>query len=185
MSILSDSRKSIENISTYVFFTNYRFLYLYTTEESKTMQILEDVAEETETKKIYTYDIVRGLQCEKDKKLKYRKKEEKADIYRTLEFITDNIEGKSFVIFKDIHSLFETDPRLVRAFKNCINDILINQIPVYLFVISPVLHIPPEIEKEAVVIDIPLPSRDEIKKILNEFLGKNNFYGVSEILKSN
>ncbi len=183
MSILSNKIAAVKIISTYVA-SDYKLLYLYTSEESKTMKILEQVARETDTQRIYTYDIVKGLQCKQDKKLKYRKKEEKTDIYKTLEFIADNIEGKSFVVFKDIHSLLDSDHRLARAFKNCINDILNNHIPVNLFVISPVLHIPPEIEKEAVVIDIPLPSRDEIKEIVNRFLEKNNFHGVSEILKS-
>lgn len=50
--------------------------------------------------------------------------------------------------------------------------------------ISPVLTIPPEIEKETVVIDIPLPSRSEISKILEDFFDITGFHGVSETLRS-
>lgn len=182
MSIPQDKLEVIEIVSTYVN-SGYKFLYLYTSEESKTMHILEEAARETETQKIYSYDTAKGLQCKGDKSLKYRKNEEKTDIYKTLEFIVNNIEGKSFVVFKDIHGLFAADHRLARAFKNCINDLLINHIPVNLFIISPVMYIPPEIEKEAVVIDIPLPSREEIKKLLIGFFEKTGFPAVNERLQ--
>lgn len=181
---LSEKYKDIiEQISTYVF-ANYKFLYLYSPEELKAKQILEAVAQNTEVSHIYTYDIIRGLQCEQDKKLKYRGKDDTTDIYKALDYITENIEHRSFVIFKDLHSLFENDPRLQRAFKNCIIDLLINEIPVYLFNISPILYIPSELEKEVVLIDIPLPQRDVIKEIVEKFLIESNFHGIGEVLKS-
>lgn len=172
----------IHQISNYIF-AGYKFIYLYTTEELKTLEILKGVAEETETEKLYTFDPVRGLNCELDKRLKYRKREERQDVFNILEYISENIEGRSFVIFKDVHTLFELDRRVPRAFKNCLEDILTGGLPITLITISPVLQIPPEIEKDAVVIDIPLPTRDEIKKILEDFFERSSFHGVSEILK--
>lgn len=182
MTMWQTRKETIEEISTYIA-ADYKLLYLYTSEELKTLQILNEVARETETQKIYTYDSVKGLQCEKDKRLKYRKNEEKTDIYWVLDYIEKNIEDKSFVVFKDIHALFSIDQRLPRAFKNCINELLLKHIPAHLFLVSSVMHMPAEIEKEAVVIDIPLPSREEIKDILNDFLMKTGFAGVSEGLK--
>lgn len=176
-------RDSITQISDYIF-AGFKFLYLYTTEELKTLEILKEVAQEIEAEKIYTYYTVRGLECEKDKKLKYWKKEYKQNIYMALDFISESIEVKSLAIFKDIYNLFETDRTLARAFKNCIENILTKKIPVTLIAISPVLQIPPEIEKETVVVDIPLPSRDEIKELLEKFLKDTGFSGVPESLKS-
>lgn len=181
---LSDEYKNIiELISTYVF-ANYKFLYLYSPEELKAKMILEAVARNTEVSHIYTYDIIRGLHCKQDKQLKYRSKEDTNDIYKALDYITENIENRSFVIFKDLHSLFENDPKLYRAFKNFIIDLITNDIPVYLFNISPILHIPSELEKDIVVIDIPLPTREVIKEKLDRFLFENSFHGIGELLKS-
>ncbi|MEJ5301332.1 MAG: AAA family ATPase [Thermodesulforhabdaceae bacterium] len=180
--ITQHRKKLVEEISTYVA-ADYKLLYLYTSEELKTMEILNEVARETETQMIYTYDAVKGLQCDNDKRLKYRKNEEKNDIYWALEYIENNIDKKSFVVFKDIHGLFSIDQKLARGFKNCINYTLLNHMPVNLFIISPIMYIPPEIEKEVVVLDIPLPSREEIKDMLNDFLNDIGFAGVSEGLK--
>ncbi len=51
-------RDSITQISDYIF-AGFKFLYLYTTEELKTLEILKEVAQEIEAEKIYTYYTVR------------------------------------------------------------------------------------------------------------------------------
>lgn len=175
-----DRHSTVKEISVYVH-SGYAFLYLYTTEEGRTLKILEDVAKETETQIIYTYDIAKGMQCiyGEDRRLKYDKRE---DIHSAFEFITGCIENKSFVLFKDIHSMLQSDPKLVRTFKNTINEVLSKGIPVNIFIVSPVLHIPSEIDKEAIVIDIPLPSRNEIAEIFDKFTNRHHI-SVSGILK--
>ncbi|MGD0282357.1 MAG: AAA family ATPase [Dissulfurispiraceae bacterium] len=182
--IQKNKQSMIEEVVTYVS-ADYKLLYLYTSEELKTLQILKEVAKETDFKRIYTYDIVNGLQCDEDKQLRYHQnKDERTDIFKTLDFIIRNIDVKSFVVFKDIHSLFQTDQRLVRAFKNCINELLEqgDDSKINIFLVSSVLYIPTEIEKEVTVIDIPLPSRGEIEKTIIEMLTKINV-NIGEGLK--
>jgi ATP-dependent 26S proteasome regulatory subunit len=128
--------------------------------------------------KIYAYDISNGMYCiyGKDERLNI---DNRKDILDAINFIEDSIDEPSFVVFKDIHKILEDD-KTVRAIKNCIY----KNTDATIFILSPILTIPKELEKDCLTFDISLPERDEIKIIFEEFIEKNA-YKFSETSKNN
>ncbi|MHB1697498.1 MAG: AAA family ATPase [bacterium] len=173
-----NKQKTIESIITYVS-AGYPLIYLYTSEELKALEIIKQAAVNSSPRrnKIYIYDIAKGMYCidDQDERLSI---DNRTDILDAINFIEDSIDEPSFVIFKDIHKLLEDD-KTVRAIKNCVY----KNTDATVFVISPVLTIPKELEKESVTFDISLPERDEIKSIFEEFTEKDS-YKFSETSKN-
>lgn len=77
------------------------------------------------------------------------------------------IESKTLYILKDFHPYLDNNVAVVRRLK----DIAKEARNVYrnIIILSPVLFIPPELEKEIAVIDFPLPDEDEIKLVFDKF----------------
>lgn len=142
------------------------------------MEIIKQSALSSRRNKIYAYDISNGMYCiyGKDERLNI---DNRKDILDAINFIEDSIDEPSFVVFKDIHKILEDD-KTVRAIKNCIY----KNTDATIFILSPILTIPKELEKDCLTFDISLPERDEIKIIFEEFI-ENNAYKFSETSKNN
>jgi SpoVK/Ycf46/Vps4 family AAA+-type ATPase len=155
--------------------SSYPIIYLYTSEEYKATRIIKHVAADVDAETIYRYDLSEGLQCILgiDKRLKYDKRN---NIHEAVGFFAKAVDKKAFAIFCDIHGILNQDSKLIRLFKNIANEILHNNLPITIFIISSCLQIPSELEKNIVVVDIPLPTRDEIGQSLDIFL---NRYGIT------
>jgi AAA+ superfamily predicted ATPase len=168
----------------------YPIIYLYSSEETRTMDILKEVAVKDGADLIFTFDIADGFECiwSSGKAESYRKKHEKQFSLKkrltlddTVTYVNLNITEKSYIVFLDMHIQFQNNPAYVRKFKNMIKEL--SDKPVNIFLLSPVLNIPVEIEKETITLEIPLPRQHEVRNILERFL---ETYGLnpSEILKA-
>ncbi len=187
--IQKGEKETIQDIQDYIA-AGYPLLYLYTTEELKTLNMLKQVAFNTDASLIVTFDTSNGLQCyyikdEPDDSLQKIEKQlnvaKRDTIEKAIKFIIENIgEIKSFVIFKDMHNVFNQE--ITRMLKNLLYIIKTEQKPINILFISPILHIPTEIEKEVVTIDIPLPTKEEINNILEEFIFTMGI-SISDLLK--
>ena len=87
----------------------------------------------------------------------------KGDPITALDFAISYAEPAIFV-FKDLHP-FTHQHDVVRRLRDVYQQF--RGKPKTLIVLSPILSLPPEIEKEITVIDYPLPDIDEVEKILN------------------
>ncbi|MCU1280374.1 MAG: ATPase central domain protein [bacterium] len=77
------------------------------------------------------------------------------------------IEGKGLFVLRDFHAYVD-NPTVVRKLRDLAHDLKKSQKNVIL--LSPVLKIPPELEKEVAIIDWDLPDRAEIDGIVGKLL---------------
>lgn len=156
----------IDEIKINIKTDSYKLFYVYTLEEQKAVQIVSEIAKQL-SQKVYHYDIASGLVCSDDKRVKNLPDETKKDLGSVLKWLEAN--GSGFVVFKDINPILETDPVMLRAFKNFLTAISEKHIYLKIFIVSSTSNIPSGIQHDAFFIDIPLPSRQEIEHALNQF----------------
>ncbi len=160
----------IKEISDYIR-ARYPILYLVTSEEGRAMSDIGKVAE-TCGKQIWTWSASDGMIDPKGMEVKDPKGELLISPLRALRFIQKSQERALF-IFKDLHLFLEdpfpqyiTDPVQVRRL---LRDVAISFRTSFksLILVSPILKIPVELEKDISVFDYPLPDQKQIAEILD------------------
>ena len=143
----------LKEISIYIK-ARYPIVYLVTSEETRVEKLFEKVSEYNK-KQCYFWSATNGYYNTN----KFGKDNAPLNALNT---IMDYAEPGLFIL-KDFHHYLE-EPLVIRKLR----DIVANLKKSYktLFIISPVLVLPPGLEKDITPIDIPLPSADEIKQIL-------------------
>ena len=91
--------------------------------------------------------------------------EAKGDPVAALDFVIEHDEPSLFVI-KDFHSFIRGRVDVVRRLRDVYQ--ALQESPKTLILLSPILAVPPELEKEITVADYPLPDVDEVEEIVNE-----------------
>ncbi|HMK37339.1 MAG TPA: AAA family ATPase [Desulfomonilaceae bacterium] len=81
-----------------------------------------------------------------------------------------NIQETAFLIINDIHVFLKDNPPVLRKLKDTSKRIENGYKTI--FMVSPMLEIPPEITSEVVLVDVPLPGTDEIDKLLTQVISK-------------
>lgn len=82
----------------------------------------------------------------------------------------EGFNQQTFLILKDIHSKLNDD-RVIALLRRIAEDNLYNEeFNCTVFIVSEVTVIPRELENYITVFDIPLPTEDEIKNIINQFI---------------
>ena len=134
--------------------SRYPIIYLVTSEENRAEKLMKKAAQLTK-KQCFFWSVTDGY-YNTDKF-----GNDKTPL-NALNIILGYTEPALFVL-KDFHPYLE-DPVIIRKLR----DIVANLKKSYktLFLISPVLVLPPGLEKDITPIDIPLPSANEIKQIL-------------------
>ncbi len=147
----------LKEISIYIK-ARYPIIYLVTSEENRAEKLLEK-AGELNRKPCFFWSVTSGF-------YNTGKFGRDAAPIKALNTIMDYTEPGLFIL-KDFHSYLE-EPLIIRRLR----DIVANLKKSYktLFIISPVLVLPPGLEKDITPIDIPLPSTGEIKQILMDLV---------------
>lgn len=147
----------LKEISIYIK-ARYPIIYLVTSEENRAEKLLEK-AGELSKKLCFFWSVTDGYYNTS----KFGK--DKTPL-KALNTIMDYTEPGLFIL-KDFHPYLE-EPEIIRKLR----DIVANLKKSYktLFIISPVLVLPPGLEKDITPIDIPLPSTREIKQILLQII---------------
>ncbi len=142
----------------------YPLVYLVSWEEQRLDGILKELAQ-THGKSLYEWSLTRGL-----------RKVGGARVIPPTEGTRDPVEaltavGKldepALVVLKDFHP-FLSDPAAIRAMRELAHDLKSTYTTVLL--LSPVLTIPIELEKDITVLDIPLPSFEDLFQLLKEIV---------------
>jgi AAA+ superfamily predicted ATPase len=81
-----------------------------------------------------------------------------------------NIQETAFLIINDIHVFLKDNPPVIRKLKDAARKIENGYKAI--FMVSPLMDIPPEISSDVVLIDVPLPNADEIDRILTQLITK-------------
>lgn len=147
----------LKEISIYIK-ARYPIIYLVTSEEGRAEKLLEK-AGELSKKPCFFWSATGGY-------YNTNKFGKDTDPLNALNVIMDYTEPGLFIL-KDFHPFLE-DPVTIRK----IRDIVANLKKSYktLFIISPLLVLPPGLEKDITPVDIPMPSTKEIKQVLLQLI---------------
>ncbi|MHC4714857.1 MAG: hypothetical protein ACYTAN_16565 [Planctomycetota bacterium] len=137
----------------------YPILYVVSWEESRIETALKDVAARL-GKQIYFWACTSGFDKES------LNQGEGYKVNPALDRVVESPERAIFV-FKDLHSFLE-DHRAVRKLRDVADHL--RRSYKTLVILSPVLKIPVELEKDVTVFDAPLPDMAEMDSILRNFL---------------
>lgn len=141
----------------------YPLLYMVTAEESRAELEITRVAQEC-NRKIVVWSFTEGLINIESKQVTKTPTPEKA-----LDEIRKKDEGTIFVL-RDIHAFFKS-PAVVRHLRDISRDF--KQSKKNVIILSPVNQIPSELERDVVVVDFDLPTKDQIEEIW-DYLFKAN-----------
>ncbi|MBI5252334.1 MAG: AAA family ATPase [Desulfomonile tiedjei] len=84
-----------------------------------------------------------------------------------------NLNETAFLLINDVHVFLRDNPPVIRKLKDASKRI--EHTYKTIFLISPVLEIPPEIQSDVVLVDVPLPSPDEIEKIVEKVISREKY----------
>ena len=141
----------------------YPLVYIVSSEEQRVERLLRDFALRRE-RRLVAWSITRGF-------VQLAGEHRGGDVKDPLKAL-DHIagaEGKGLYILRDFHAFLD-NAQVVRKLRDLGHDLKKSQKSV-LF-LSPVLKIPPELEKEVAIVDWDLPDRVEIDGIIGKLLGE-------------
>jgi SpoVK/Ycf46/Vps4 family AAA+-type ATPase len=142
----------------------YPLLYLVSWEEHRLDDILARLAA-SHGKTLMNWSITRGLRRPHSNRPGARSEGPK-DPIEALAAI-EALDEPCLVVLKDFHP-FLNDPVVVRALRELAQHLKSTYTTVVL--VSPVLSIPTELEKELVVLDVPLPTAQDLMKLLRDIV---------------
>ena len=155
----------IQEISTLIR-ARYPILYLISYEEERVTEAVKTIAREAR-RSVYVWSETMGLQpATGDNKLRTPDKQTQ-DPFNALEVIRTTNE-KAIFILQDFHPYLSANfahrISAVRKLRDLVDQLHTSYKTIIL--ISPVLELPAELEKDINVIDYPLPTLDDMDKLL-------------------
>jgi ATP-dependent 26S proteasome regulatory subunit len=165
-----NSKEAFENIRDLIK-ANYPLLYAITTEYNRTMQYIRNIAYKLNFK-FYTWDCVSGLSEHKRNENGGYEMNNVAgndDYNGFLDNVMQSIEPqgnpneKAIYLVEDLHRFFDQPETFTRLRK------LAERLKFYdkhIILTGPFIKIPDELEKFITVVNIPLPDRSDLKKLL-------------------
>lgn len=179
--------KILEEINIFVR-SRYPLIYIVSYEEERVLSLLLNLAKLT-NKEFFVWSITKGIYSI-DNNIEIKNT---TNPINALEQVIEH-KGKAFFVFKDLHHYMEEpfpqyleNPIVVRR---KLRDTILSLRGSFktLFVLSPILKIPPELEKDIVIVDFPLPTYDDIKLIFEKTVANieknyNLKFEIDETLK--
>jgi ATP-dependent 26S proteasome regulatory subunit len=146
----------------------YPILYITSSEETRVQQVVQDIARRRQKKLFewtYTTGIVpagTSIQSQKHRNAATK------DPLMALDQVIEQVEPAIF-LFKDFHPfLTKNNFAVIRKLKDIALHLKNSFKTVVL--VSPVLEIPAELEKEVTVLSFPLPSKDDLGQLLDKII---------------
>jgi len=148
----------------------YPILYLISSEEMRVQQLVADIAKKRQ-KKMFEWSYSTGIvpagtsiQSQKNRSAATK------DPLAALDQVIEQVEPAIF-IFKDFHPfLTKSNFAITRKLKEIALHLKNSYKTIVL--VSPVLEIPTELEKEITVLNYPLPGRDDLAELLDRILAE-------------
>src|SRR6185436_7287634 len=142
----------------------YPLIYILSSEEKRVERSIADVLhlrekEKNYKTKIYTWSVTEGVRLGKDPQ------GDSKDPLKALRFVVEaKPDERAVFILRDLHAYLK-NPEVVRLLRD-IGRKLKEELKT-VFLISPLLAIPPELDKEVAVVEYPLPELMEIDAIFD------------------
>src|SRR5512140_1327924 len=143
----------------------YPLVYLVTSEEQRLEAILAELAE-THGKTLIGWSVAKGFRRDGGSKTAGVPDGGREPLAALAAI--EKLSEPSLVVLKDFHP-YLADPAVVRALRELSHALKSTYTTVVL--LSPTLVIPPEIEKEVSVLDVPLPTYRDLVQLLKEIVG--------------
>ena len=149
-------RALLDQICVYIR-ARYPILYVVTWEEERAEEILRKTAADL-SKPIYFWTQTEGFKGKPSSKG-----------YNAMEALNhvQSFSEKALFVLKDFHAFME-EGLVVRRLRDIASGL--KKSYKTLVILSPILTVPPELEKDITVIDLPLPDEDDLKITLKGFL---------------
>jgi ATP-dependent 26S proteasome regulatory subunit len=140
----------------------YPLLYLVSWEEQRLDTILERLAPR-HGKSFYSWSITRGLRPLREGRFgsSIEGTKDPADVLQAIQKLPES----ALVVLKDFHP-FLNDPIVVRSLRELGQSLKATRST--LILLSPTLQIPIELEKDLSVLDVPLPTAEDLMHLLTE-----------------
>jgi SpoVK/Ycf46/Vps4 family AAA+-type ATPase len=145
----------------------YPLIYILSSEEKRVEKSIADVLHAREREKnyrtrVYTWSVTEGLRVGSEPQ------GDSKDPLKALRFILDaKKDDRAVFILRDLHA-FQKSPEVVRLLRDLARNL--KETLKTVFLISPLLQIPPELDKEVAVVEYPLPELSEIGAILDRVM---------------
>jgi ATP-dependent 26S proteasome regulatory subunit len=141
----------------------YPLIVIESYEEDRAQKILEEIAKKRE-KQLMCWTVTRGIH-EHNISMQSKRGSDSGtrDPLAAMDSIIQMVEPAIF-LFKDFHP-YLTDPAIVRKLRELAHHLKSSYKTVVF--ISPTLKIPCELEKEMTVVDLPLPTLEELNELLD------------------
>jgi SpoVK/Ycf46/Vps4 family AAA+-type ATPase len=142
----------------------YPLIYILSSEEKRVEKSIADVLQSREREKhyktrIYTWSVTEGVRLGKEPQ------GDSKDPLKALRFVVEaKADERAVFILRDLHAYLK-NPEVVRLLRD-IGRKLKEELKT-VFLISPLLAIPPELDKEVAVVEYPLPELMEIDAIFD------------------
>jgi SpoVK/Ycf46/Vps4 family AAA+-type ATPase len=140
----------------------YPLLYLATWEEHRLDEVLARLAQ-SHGKSLVTWSITQGLRRVDSRGTAVDGPKDPTEALAAVGQLTD----ASLVVFKDFHP-YLNDPVVVRALRELSHQLKSSYTT--LILVSPVVNIPTELEKEIAVLDVPLPAAQDLMALLRDIV---------------
>ena len=143
----------------------YPIVYVVTWEERRVEEAINEIAKKL-NRKVHTWSVTQGM---KPEVIRTSGPKKPSKLSSELEALALIHEAPEFTIFllKDFHPYMK-DSRVVRLLRDLA--IRLRGRAQTLFIVSPVLTLPTELEKDITVMEFPLPDVDDISEILDEVI---------------
>jgi SpoVK/Ycf46/Vps4 family AAA+-type ATPase len=141
----------------------YPLIYILSSEERRVEESIKRVLDSREKEKghrakIYTWSVTEGV------RLGSEAQGDSKDPLKALRFVLEaKKDERAVFILRDLHP-FQKNPEVVRLLRDLARHL--KETLKTVFMVSPVLSIPPELDKEVTVVEYPLPELSEINGIL-------------------
>lgn len=175
----------MENKLIYYLDAGFPIVYINTFEEIKTDKIISNIADKT-YRKVYEWEYSNGfmqwnkIDCEIKK---IRQFEEPKSLDSTLNLLKEDEElSEKILVIKDAHHFLD-DARVISLLKDISHKILLG-LEATIFIVSPKVKIPCEIDKYTTVLELGYLNEEEIESIINEFIEVYEIRNISYTLKT-
>jgi SpoVK/Ycf46/Vps4 family AAA+-type ATPase len=96
------------------------------------------------------------------------------------------LDESSVVIMRDLHPYLGStdrvgDPRVIRRLRDVAVAFKSGPVPRALVLVSPILRIPVELDRDVTIVDFPLPTEAEIRRVLDGLIATNSTSGRIQI----
>ncbi len=178
---------------TNLFRARFPFIYIATWEEIRIIQMIIDIANNSEviksTREVFCWSITEGLNKITNKGQEKVNINNQENPNEALNFIS-NYNKSAILILKDVHSFLgvsnrNADYSFIRKVRDTASSIKNDNYSKNVVIVSPTLVLPIELQKDVTVVDFDLPSLSELKNLLNEMIEANSGSSIKISLKEN